>query len=447
MTMRRALKILVPVFAVVVVSFCGGGFTAKYDWFPYPQLVEPGFKAVRARLERRRAASAPAVKTNKWQKIDHSKSGVTLHDSERAFDGYTFHTSGHKSGAFLLDMEGQIVHEWEAAFRDVWPEASHVASPVPASNISWRRAHLFSDGSVLAMFTGAGDTPWGYGMVKLDADSNIVWRYPERTHHDVEVTDDHIYTLTHRFDSSHTELSEKYRHVGSTFLEDFLIELTPDGEESRRISILEAILDSEHASILAHSPRGHKWDPLHTNSVNYIDESFARHHEFAEKGQLLLSFRVLDALAILDLDRGEVVWTLRGGWKGQHDPDLLENGNILLFDNLGAPRPVGRTRILEVDPTDGSIVWSYEGTEDRPLYTHLRGSQDPVPNGNVLITESHQGRILEVTPEGDVVWEYYNPVREKSGGSTYLPVVTWAHRYPAEYVSSFVDVSGTAKDE
>jgi len=437
--MQRLRTYALLALGVVLLSFFGGGFAAQYEWPPYPRLVRPGFEALRARLERRRATSAPAVRTQKWQKIDHSKAGVTIHDEDRAFAGYTFHTSGDQSGAVLLDMRGEPVHEWQASFRDVWPSPSHVASPVPASNISWRRAHLYPDGSLLALFTGAGDSPWGYGMAKLDVDSEVVWRYSERTHHDVDVTDRRIYTLAHQFDSSHTELSEKYHHIATTFLEDFLVVLSHDGTERRRISILDAFLESPHASTLARSPRGHPWDPLHTNAVEYIDERFARHHDFAEAGQVMLSFRVLDAVAILDLDREQIVWTLRGSWGGQHDPDLLENGNLLLFDNLGGDPSAGRTRILEVDPTDGSVVWSYEGTEQKPLSTRLRGSQDPLPNGNVLITESHRGRILEVTRDGSVVWEYYHPVRERRDGSTYLPVVTWARRVSADYVSSFVE--------
>jgi hypothetical protein len=32
-----------------------------------------------------------------------------------------------------------------------------------------------------------------------------------------------------------------------------------------------------------------------------------------------------------------------------------------------------------------------------------------LPNGNTLIDEGWFGRFFEVTPEGDVVWEYVNP--------------------------------------
>src|SRR5260370_508482 len=49
----------------------------------------------------------------------------------------------------------------------------------------------------------------------------------------------------------------------------------------------------------------------------------------------------------------------------QHDPDILPNGHILVYDNLGGmvdgDRPEGRSRILEIDPMTQKIVWKYEG--------------------------------------------------------------------------------------
>ena len=38
-----------------------------------------------------------------------------------------------------------------------------------------------------------------------------------------------------------------------------------------------------------------------------------------------------------------------------------------------------------------------------------KGSNQRLPNGNTVVTESEKGRIVEVTREGRVVWEYVNP--------------------------------------
>ena len=47
---------------------------------------------------------------------------------------------------------------------------------------------------------------------------------------------------------------------------------------------------------------------------------------------------------------------MRGAWIGQHDPDILPNGNILLFDNDGELGEAGRSRVVEVDPRTTGIV-------------------------------------------------------------------------------------------
>src|SRR3546814_3594812 len=93
---------------------------------------------------------------------------------------------------------------------------------------------------------------------------------------------------------------------------------------------------------------------------------------FAEDGQVLLSFRDIDTIALLDLESEKIVWTMRGGWIGQHDPDVLANGNILLYDNLGGFEQSGRTRILEVDPDNGGVVWRYAGSLAQPFESEAR---------------------------------------------------------------------------
>jgi outer membrane protein assembly factor BamB len=137
--------------------------------------------------------------------------------------------------------------------------------------------------------------------------------------------------------------------------------------------------------------------------------------------------RELSAIGLLDLDREVFSWALRGPWLGQHDPDLLPNGNMLLFDNYGHYGAGGISRVIEFNPATLEIVWSYIGDEQRPFYSNLRSDQARLSNGNTLITESDGGRLLEVSRDGDIVWEYVNPVR---GGDAneFIPVVSSAER-------------------
>jgi hypothetical protein len=109
----------------------------------------------------------------------------------------------------------------------------------------------------------------------------------------------------------------------------------------------------------------------------------------------------------------------------------------MLFDNRGSDPAEGRSRVVEIDPASGGgIVWDYRGTRDIKLQSDIRSSQEFQPNGNVLITESDGGRLLEVTRSGEIVWEFVNPVRVKhrfGDGPEHsevqlIPVVSWGQR-------------------
>jgi outer membrane protein assembly factor BamB len=147
-----------------------------------------------------------------------------------------------------------------------------------------------------------------------------------------------------------------------------------------------------------------------------ITEALAENFPYSKPGQVLISFRELNAIGVVDLQRKELVWVTRGPWIGQHDPELLPNGHILLFDNYAHYRsPEGVSRVIEFDPKTLGIVWQYAGTATRPLESTIRSANQRLPNGNTLITESNGGRLVEVTPTGDIVWEFLNPDRVSGG--------------------------------
>ncbi|MFH1845404.1 MAG: hypothetical protein ABIF77_19640, partial [bacterium] len=100
---------------------------------------------------------------------------ITVHDPERAFAGYNFHTTGRGPEAFLRDMEGNILHHWRCDFFRVWPDRE-----IDPDQHHFRRVHLFENGDVLAIFEGMG-------IVKIDKDSNLIWANAINAHHDLQV--------------------------------------------------------------------------------------------------------------------------------------------------------------------------------------------------------------------------------------------------------------------
>jgi hypothetical protein len=76
------------------------------------------------------------------------------------------------------------------------------------------------------------------------------------------------------------------------------------------------------------------------------------------------------------------------------------------------------------------IVWSYGGTAEAPLESALRSWVQRLSNGNTLIVETDGGRVIEVTREGNIVWEYLNPARHQEDGEEHrrIAVIGWAER-------------------
>ncbi|OPZ08885.1 MAG: hypothetical protein BWZ10_02614 [candidate division BRC1 bacterium ADurb.BinA364] len=81
------------------------------------------------------------------------------------------------------------------------------------------------------------------------------------------------------------------------------------------------------------------------------------------------------------------------------------------------------------------MVWRYE---DRAgFFSAYRAGVQRLPNGNTLIAESDAGRIFEVTPEKEIVWDYYHPFLAQRGvGGTQGLHVYRATRYSETQVEN-----------
>jgi outer membrane protein assembly factor BamB len=320
--------------------------------------------------------------------------GVGAHDRARAWAGLNFYTSGHAPEAVLMDMDGRVLHRWRHAFDDVWKDFPQAW--VNAGAGFFRRAHLYPNGDLLAIYEGLG-------LVKLDRDSQLVWASPIQAHHDLEVAPDgDIYVLAREgrvvpeVDPAHPVLV------------DYVVQLAPDGSEKRRVSILDALRRSPYAQLFDPA-RTRMGDVFHTNSITLLDGRLAERLPAFRRGNALVSLLVPNALAVVDLERGEVGWALRGRFKSQHDPKPLPDGRLLLFDNRGLDP--WRSRVIELDPASGEIAWSYAGSPERPFFSQTCGAVERLPNGNTLVSESDAGRAFELAPDGAIVWEFDNPHR------------------------------------
>jgi hypothetical protein len=333
---------------------------------------------------------------------------------DKTCDGFTLCMYGTGSQAMLINMRGDVVHRWQVPFSKLWPNPTHVRGPVDDATVYFNDGHLFSNGELIVVIEGPTDkrnASNGFGLAKLDRDSNVLWKYAERCHHDVDVGEDgRVYAITNE---TAWTVPAGLERIPTPCIVDELHVLAANGTRIKKIALLEAIYASPYAALLGVYEKpsapgmvtiredAQTRDVLHTNAVKVLSTALAPKFPRFKAGQVLISPRQLDALVVLDPDSGAVVWATRGPWRAQHDPSFLDNGHLLLFDNLGSARG---SRVLEYDPQTQAFPWSYPDAAGKPFVSRIRGLCQRLPNGNTLIVNSVGGEALEVTPGREVVW-------------------------------------------
>ncbi|HUF78841.1 MAG TPA: arylsulfotransferase family protein, partial [Thermoanaerobaculia bacterium] len=287
----------------------------------------------------------------------------------------------------------------------------------------FRRAHLFPDGRLIALYQTAG-------LVFLDRSSRPLGRCPGNFYNDFWIGGDgRIWTLAKE---------ARPAGDGAYRLDDFLVLLRHQGDgegcrEERRISITGAFRDSAFAHLL--EPMAPAGDALHANTVEELDGSLGARSPLFAQGNLLVSLRQLDLIAIVDPEAETVVWARRGPWKRQHEPSLLPSGRILLFDNRGHR---GFSRLLEVDPLSGELEWTWQGDPPASFASSIAGTCVRLPGGTTLVTESVPGRAFELDAQGRIVWDFRSPHRAGPGGGL-VAMLFEVQRLPAGYLRAFLE--------
>lgn len=335
-------------------------------------------------------------------------SGVITYDPKRAYNGYTMVLSSHDTEARLINMRGQTLHTWKFDSSTPWTTFEPAeGNPIAGedNNFEMRRyfhrVKLYPNGDLLAML-------YAFGLLKLDKDSNVLWRTPGPVHHDFDVTPDGTIYSLYRLAGMMPEI-----HPTELVLDEFVAIYSPEGELKRKVSILSAMKNSDYAPALKTVP--YYGEIYHSNAVRVLDGRFADRNPAFKAGNVLTSLRHANMVAIVDTETEKMVWALTSLWYAQHDPRLTDSGTMTVFDNRGVaiytpghPKHVG-SRVIEINPFTQEIVWVFTGSNETQLWSDLASGALRLPNGNTFINETRRGRYLEVTPDKQVVWEYINP--------------------------------------
>jgi hypothetical protein len=326
------------------------------------------------------------------------KIGLTCLDEEKACPGYVLFSPSRSYQTLLIDLNGNIAHQWTLKH---YPGLYGYLLP---------NGNLFYNGKT--QHTEPEEyMSWGQGfkggiLQEITPEGEVIWEHKDPYHHhDGRKTKNGgaIYLNLERVPK---EISSKVKGgVPGTdengMWSDHIKEVDKDGESVWEWHAYEH-LNPETDTLL---PNMNRIEWTHGNSVAPIGED-----------KCLVSFRSLSMVAIIDKKTDEIIWRI--GYDvlaQQHDPSMLDNGNVLIFDNgiFRKKDTWSHSRVIEVNHK-GEVVWEYKDSPVHHFYScHISGARRLV-NGNTLIVEGGSGRIFQVTPECEVVWEYVNPYFNES---------------------------------
>jgi hypothetical protein len=335
--------------------------------------------------------------------------GVRTHSRHKCRNGYTLYSTAFGDTEYLIDMNGMVVQTWpvtRSQYAEIRPSGnlmagnygSWVEEITPQGEQIWKcdryhyhhDFHVVSDEEVVLLIGKRPPQPVPPGLFMPGAE-------PDAVRSDFVVSVDRKGDANWEF--AFVDHLEEFHKLAGLPLPIPYARMQSDG----------TIVDSG---------RGHE-DWAHCNTIEVLpDTPIGRKDERFRAGNILFSFRALDIIGVADVEKNKVTWAWGlGVLDGQHQPTMTPEGTILIFDN-GTAR--GYSAAVEIDPTTNEEVWRYE---DRAgFYSPFRAGVQRLPNGNTLIAESDAGRIFEVTPEKEVVWDYLNPFLSQKPGSQGLHV-------------------------
>lgn len=410
--------------------------------------------------------------------------GTTIYNPEKCFNGYTIFPA-REQGAVLIDMNGRVVNFWKDL--QGFPNKLLPGGEVVGSRGERNNEFGWQDQIDLIQVDWDGNVVWEFNKLEYIEDPGYEPQWMARQHHDYQFEGNTVGYYVPGMEAKtrggnklllchHTVTNPRISAL--PLCDDTIIEINDAGEILWRWNCNEHFREmgfSEEAkNCIARNPNMNKsgGDWMHTNSMSVLGPN--RHYDNGDErfhpDNIIIDGRQTNIICIISKETGKIVWKLGpdytapearfiGQVVGQHHAHMIPQGlpgagNILIYDNggmggYGAPNPGSKTglnnslrdysRVIEFDPVTMKMVWECKPSDmgnampyhADHFYSMFISSAQRLPNGNTLITEGSGGRLMEVTRDHELVWEYISPYWGK-----YLPInmIYRAYRYPYDYV-------------
>ena len=316
--------------------------------------------------------------------------------------------------AWVIDRQGNVLHSWEVDTDKLFAQIPNLAGKTKPENFYPSGIALTPDGGLVMAIQGRNTYPFQIGLVRIDRNGNVVWKHWNNSHHWIAVAADGTVYAPYR------EAIDGKTHFGGTAVEtrckanlgaEGIGVYAPDGKLLRRISLLDAVDKSDFSGLLYGLRSG--CDPLHLNSIDIVTPAIAAKISGITAGDLLISLRELNTVAIIDGTDGHFKKVITGRSAAQHSPRFLPDGTALVLDNQGGRMAQGGSRVLRMDFNTGTstTVFPQPGeTAELPFFTKTAGHIEVSPDGaRAMVVGKDPGRAFEIdVASGKALWSYRN---------------------------------------
>ncbi|MFA5963139.1 MAG: arylsulfotransferase family protein [Sphingomonas sp.] len=280
---------------------------------------------------------------------------------------------------------------------------------------------LLPDGGIIFQ----GESP----LVRIDACGKIVWTLDGIFSHAIEQDGDGNFWV------AYTNPNTKMTHVSPTFRENEIAHISPAGKILSIVSLVKIFHDNGLEYLWR--ARDYTDEPFHLNDIQPV----LKDGKYWKAGDLLISLRNLSMIMLYRPSTGKIIWSRDHPWRLQHDVNIIDDHRISVFDNNVlsayqlASKPTdavdGHSRLLVYDFATDSVSSPFEsGFANANIRASQEGRGTLLPNGDLFVEETQFGRMLRLSPDNKVRWQYIDADDKKRrymlNWSRYLDPTTYA---------------------
>ncbi|MGB4654022.1 MAG: aryl-sulfate sulfotransferase [Bacteroidales bacterium] len=381
-------------------------------------------------------------------------------NTPESLNGYTLFSPLAGTTTYLIDNCGEIVHKWESERRPgriahITPEGNLVRATTSENTVfngNW--------GGGIEVFNWEGELIWEYFI-----SDSLNCR-----HHDIKcLPNGNILAIAWEYRTAEEAIQAGRVDAQDDVWSETIVEIQPDYENGGATIVWEwkawdhLIQDVDpnidNYGVIADNPQridinflgenslASNW--LHFNGIDYnaeLDQIAISVHQFSEIWIIDHSTTTQEAATNVGGNCGKggdllYRWGNPQAYKRgtasdrklflQHDPNWIpkgqmDEGMIMIYNNrAGTPYGIDYSAVYVIDPPlldDGNYLfenaayapaephWVYMAENPTDFYSEFISGASRLSNNNTLICAGRSGRFFEVDYDGNIVWEYINPV-------------------------------------